>query len=333
MLDYKRFSSAWEDPDSPLQVQWSMGNICNWDCEYCPDYSKAGDSPWPNVNDCMNFLTQLFEHVKKIEKSVHIDLIGGEVTLHPNFKEIAQFINSNGYTLSIFSNGSRTTRFWEEVKDYLNTIVISYHPHSNTREHLVNVIDILMSSQKNDGEGTIPTVNFACVKNHIDEIIQMRNELYYYWEGRVNLELRLLRDKRGHKQFGQWHYDYSQEDIDKIMAPPPWHNEPVVKYFAPKPLPGEIKIEHLNGSITWHGLNDIIVGNMNSFKGMYCNIGRESIVVDFKGNVRTGYCQHGSAGHISNPNIQFSNNGEHVLCQQDKCFNLRDLQATKFVRT
>jgi len=66
---------------------------------------------------------------------------------------------------------------------------------------------------------------------------------------------------------------------------------------------------------------------------MYCNIGRESIVVDFKGNVRTGYCQHGSAGHISDPNIQFSNNGGHVLCQQDKCFNLRDLQATKFVRS
>ena len=71
---------------------------------------------------------------------------------------------------------------------------------------------------------------------------------------------------------------------------------------------------------------------MNIFKGMYCNIGRESIVVDFKGNIRTGYCQHGSAGHISDANINFPSDN-HVLCQQDSCFNLRDLQATKFVHT
>ena len=332
MFDYKRFSSYWEDPSSPLQVQWSMGNVCNWDCEYCPDYSKAGDNPWPDMNHCTNFLNQLFDHVNKIDKKVHIDLIGGEVTLFPQFKQLAEMINSNGSTLSIFSNGSRTVRFWEEVKDYLNTIVISYHPLSNTREHLTNVIDVLLSSNRNDGEGTIPTVNFACVKNYIDEIIAMRNELHYYWEGRVNLELRLLRDKRGHRKYGQWHYDYTQEEIDKIMAPPPWHNQPVDHYFTPTQQPGEIKIVHLNDSISWHNLNDIIVGNMNVFKGMYCNIGRESIVVDFKGNIRTGYCQHGSAGHISDGNINFPSDS-HVLCQQESCFNLRDLQATKFVKT
>ena len=181
MLNYQRFSSYWEDPESPLQVQWSMGNVCNWDCEYCPDYSKAGDNPWPEESHCTNFLNQLFDHVNKINKKVHIDLIGGEVTLYPSFKQLAQQINSAGSTLSIFSNGSRTIRFWEEIKNYLNTIVISYHPLSNTRQHLTNVIDVLLSSDRNDGEGTIPTVNFACVKEYIDEIIAMRNELHYYF--------------------------------------------------------------------------------------------------------------------------------------------------------
>ena len=111
MPNYQRFSSYWEDPDSPLQVQWSMGNICNWNCEYCPDYSKLGDNPWPVFENCENFLTQLFDHVKKIDKSVHIDLIGGEVTLYPQFKDLAKFINDNGASLSIFTNGSRTVRF------------------------------------------------------------------------------------------------------------------------------------------------------------------------------------------------------------------------------
>ena len=34
------------DPDRAVQIQWSMGNTCNFSCEYCPSILHDGTKPW-----------------------------------------------------------------------------------------------------------------------------------------------------------------------------------------------------------------------------------------------------------------------------------------------
>ena len=37
-------------------LQWSLGNTCNWSCEYCPTVLHAGDRYWPEYNNVISFL-------------------------------------------------------------------------------------------------------------------------------------------------------------------------------------------------------------------------------------------------------------------------------------
>ena len=50
---------------------------------------------------------------------MHWELLGGEVTTYNDFEEIIKRIAHNS-SVTIYTNGSRTTRWWEEAKDYLH---------------------------------------------------------------------------------------------------------------------------------------------------------------------------------------------------------------------
>ena len=53
---------------------------------------------------------------------MHWELIGGEVTTIPDFEEILQRLYDYKANVTVYSNGSRTVRWWEEARNYLQKL-------------------------------------------------------------------------------------------------------------------------------------------------------------------------------------------------------------------
>ena len=80
-----------------IRIQWNMGNSCNYSCEYCPPMLHNGTKPWLNKEQYINAISRLSTHYNALDKQTEYELIGGEVTVIPGFKDIVKCINQHNY--------------------------------------------------------------------------------------------------------------------------------------------------------------------------------------------------------------------------------------------
>ena len=52
---------------------------------------------------------------------------GGEPTMHPQFIDILKYLKSRNQWILVTTNGSRSTTFWKEAVQYINSINMSAH--------------------------------------------------------------------------------------------------------------------------------------------------------------------------------------------------------------
>ena len=131
------------DPDRPVNIQWSMGNTCNYKCTYCPPVLHNGSKPWISTELYIETIHKICKYYKEQNRHLHFELIGGEVTTIPGFEEILRTIADYNASIIVYTNGSRTVRWWEEAKNYLQGVVITYHPLTMDEEHLFEVVKVL----------------------------------------------------------------------------------------------------------------------------------------------------------------------------------------------
>ena len=131
------------DPDRAVQIQWSMGNTCNFSCDYCPSILHDGTKPWLTTDQYLDVVDKISQHYKRNNRYMHWELLGGEVTTIPGFEKIIKRIHSYNSSITIYTNGSRTLDWWEEAKEYLSGVVITYHPLTMDVQHLYDVVATL----------------------------------------------------------------------------------------------------------------------------------------------------------------------------------------------
>ena len=137
---------------------------CNLNCSYCFANEfvnkERADISLDNFKSAIEFLTRV--------DSAHIGLIGGEPTLHPQFKEIMELLieNSKVSGITVYTNGLLLDR-------YIHQIV---HPKVRV---LVNC-----NSPKYIGENA-----FCTMQENIDILMQE-----YYMKDRINLGINLFDD-------------------------------------------------------------------------------------------------------------------------------------------
>ena len=73
---------------------------------------------------------------------MHWELIGGEVTTIPDFEEILQRLYDYKASVTVYSNGSRTVRWWEEARNFLQGVVLTYHSLTMDKQHFKEVVDV-----------------------------------------------------------------------------------------------------------------------------------------------------------------------------------------------
>lgn len=134
------------DRDSPVNykhVEWKLHNVCNYDCSFCIPEFKSGNERWKSIDIYKAYVDQL--HTSASGKKVWILLSGGEPTLFPEFMDLCIYIKSKGMYVSVISNGSRSLRWWKELRDTnsLSCLYITYHSEQTSDyKHVSDVVNL-----------------------------------------------------------------------------------------------------------------------------------------------------------------------------------------------
>jgi organic radical activating enzyme len=115
-------------------------NACNFSCSYCSDYHRNGSLRWPQ--DWTPYL-ELIKKQKKRTKYVHIEILGGEPTLWPKFYEFIEAVSDENVFVEWGTNGSRTLRYWEQLKPQRAFVSFSWHSEYADDEHFYRAVEIM----------------------------------------------------------------------------------------------------------------------------------------------------------------------------------------------
>lgn len=92
--------TSFNDYSAPLFIAWQLNSACNLECLHCCE--EAGHSMPDELthSEVMDFCKQV------VDAGVpYMAISGGEPLLHPDFREIAEFLRDNKVSLKVETNG------------------------------------------------------------------------------------------------------------------------------------------------------------------------------------------------------------------------------------
>ena len=308
--------TATKNPDW-FRIQWNLSNVCNYSCSYCPAHLHDGSIPRLPRDVVLSFCEFLVNEIQiKRNKKIGILFTGGEVTQVPYFPEILKYLSDNNCHITVHTNGSRTLNYWKRVAPYINQMSISVHHESCDYTHLENLNTLVQEYDiANDYLFCIPPENFDA----------MWEKAYYF----VNNVTPCVYIKPLRKDFGPEWYDYTDEQWDLIKNTD-------FEYAGSMPPPRGTWSTSMKHDVLWSTgettvktSSEIQNANLHHWKGWYCNIGKEQLIIDFDGNVYGGQCKVG--GTLFNVYDNFKVIPDQpTICTQNTCDCRADMLIKKY---
>jgi len=328
-----------KDASHTIRIQWSLGNSCNFSCEYCPSELHNGSYPWRPIQEYIDAVDKFLPVFAEHKDHITIEFIGGEVTVMPGILELLSHIktNYNNVTTFMFTNGSRTVRWWNEAKHLIDEIVYSYHIDSLDYNHMIEVVEEIKDS-------IYCSFHLAGVEGKVHECDRIsylirdcfkQGSTQDYWNVNINVKTMLVKELNNRNaRMGQNFYDYTSDELfimqkqswlENPDAPPPDPNAPP----PPKPHPSDwlITFEYDDKTL-YYELDQIVNDKLNTFKGMKCSIGMEKFNIDMKGDVKSSWCGAKDYGNVYNDTFEMPE-PSGTVCPFDYCNNLSDIQISK----
>ena len=61
-MEVRRTGYKFEEFDRVLQIEWTLGNTCNYNCSYCLPVLHDNSFPWIDLDESIKFIDRLHEH-------------------------------------------------------------------------------------------------------------------------------------------------------------------------------------------------------------------------------------------------------------------------------
>jgi organic radical activating enzyme len=289
------------------RVAWKLSNVCNYNCDYCYSTEKDGSSPFIDIQTNKNVVDKLCEMYAG--ERILFNFTGGEPTLYTHLHELFSYIKqkNENHHISMFTNGSRTVRWWNDFLEVpvIDNIYFTFHQsHVRDIDKFVEVVNTIHDKEI-DG-----LIFFTCTDIDFDNTIQKFN----YIEEKVGIACHL---KKIHGPILN-NYDTNQSEILSIAR---IKNGKLADTKKKKSVINNFKhygkLFYNDGSI--EELNDpqeILVRGQNKFLGWKCNIGIERLVI-LVDKVERGRC--GVGGTVSSIYDDFKPIIEPVTCPRRIC--------------
>ena len=327
--------------DNNIRIQWNMGNSCNYECSYCPTILHDGSKPWLNTELYIDTIEKISTHYNALQQRTDYELIGGEVTVIPGFEDIIRKISEFNSTSTVYTNASRTVKWWSKAKHYMDNVILTFHPESQDKEHFEQVIDEIK-------DHVYLSINVAGISGHVDELgdwVETLRDRFkdcdknrYY---NISICVKTMYTKfLGRHSKQETYYQYTDSELEVLRRPG----------IKPKPMPQKTvestqdspqeSVEHVldtsnmtefiydDGKTIYVQNHQIINEGLNIFKGMKCHIGYESLNIDASGDIYSSWCGAKTFGNITQlDNWQLPKG--YTICPFDFCNNISDIAISK----
>lgn len=302
-----------------LDITYWPTDICNYNCDYCFPGSTDGINRYPK--DLTTLLTGfdiLFKAYSSLGKTKFKLSIagGGEPTLWPDLGEFCKKIKQlANVEIQITSNASRTIRWWEQYKTYIDSAALSCHHKEVDTDHFIAVADLLYEANV-EVTGQVLMDPFAW--NTCTEILEKLFTSKHSW---------FIQTK---EVIGHGPYLPSQKELLKNSHKRLMPSELLLKNIDQYQL---IKSVHIvNDEVKLSKVNTYILENQNNFKGWNCNLAQERIAIDSAGTIR-GSCGETIKDELNIYSPELSSmltNLGTVVCSRHQCDCPPDTHITKW---
>ena len=288
-----------------------LGNACNFACSYCPANLHDGSVRWQGVDEVVALYDAIRAHyAQRLGKQVWIQFTGGEPTMHPRIVELLEAASDRGFAVSLISNGSRTLRFWQKIRDHLDSVILTYHSEFVAHPHFLEIGRYL--------DQAMPVhVNVTMLPDRFDETYDRAVEIAETLPG-ATLSLKPLRE-----DFRDGLYPYSPDQLRRMEA---GIDVPGQKRGA---TPRGVMIARTaDGRDERTRANAFILRGSNRWRGYACNAGLESLRVKGNGQIYRAVCASG--GQLGRLGAPIALPTEPIRCDRDSCGCIADILITKW---
>ncbi len=239
---------------SDYSVTFRINNKCNLECDYC-HWHNGGNYDIKDIKDTIDKLYEFFE-VRQFNL-VTFYFHGGEPSFHPNIIQVLEYLRTKEIKTIIEFQTNLSLKSYKEIYDLVDVFDISYHYLELRDKNLLEMF------KKNIHD--LPKYKL----NHLDIMLENvpHDELdFFYSEIKEYLELPFTNSEM---IYGFCHYKYNDETQVKHMEFYNKYNKNEQIYYI---------------DCKEYTTNDLFKDGLNC-KGMNCNAGKETIVVNADGNV------------------------------------------------
>jgi organic radical activating enzyme len=290
-----------------FQLTWSINNICTNHCRYCPSTLHSGKNhhyEWQHAERFALALMDRHEHIQ-------LAIAGGEPTVSPWLKDLINLFLSRGHEVGVTSNGVRAAQYWTDCRpDY---VCLSYHAEYADHNWLVNAVKT---------HQLIPHTTARIMMDPLrwDQCVRAFNTLK---SSHLGVEAVRILDWGGNSQ----RVHYTEEQLAWLDRTPNQRPSP----FAHTKIDYSATVHYLDGRTEYASgpwANQLISQNGHYFTGWQCDIGVNSLFVQYDGSYRRGNCsQGGYVGRLNDPVLKWPT--ESVICELNFCHCTTDILTPK----
>jgi organic radical activating enzyme len=300
-------------------IEWSLHNVCNYDCGFCNHVSKGGNYRWLDNSVYLNAIDKFIDQAELENKKIYFMFTGGEPTLIPDFLDLLKHVKNRGHFTNLLTNGSRTLRWWQEAADAncIDNMWLSHHTEQGADVNLtVSIVELFKDLPTN-----ICTIVTA-PPSHFDE--SYRNHQYIVDNAVCTSSFRYIYLPQSTL------YNYTPEQLEILQKNTSVRSKRFEqeKKFHWIPFPWEkINLVFEDGTERIdHPTTYVSRGEANFF-GWQCSTGRDFLRIEHT-NIYRGTCkQDGKIGDILDENFGFATTD--TTCTIPRCNCIADFNQPK----
>ena len=130
-------------------IEWVIGNYCNFACTYCFDNSNLGTHKppvkWADAKLMIDNVVYLITEIKKSippAAQLQITFSGGEPTTYKHFPKICEVVKDMGIDIMLITNGSMPVKWWRKNMHLFDVVMLSAHTEFTNLDHLKEIIHL-----------------------------------------------------------------------------------------------------------------------------------------------------------------------------------------------
>ena len=309
---YKKLEHSNENAKNTIVVNWCITDKCNYRCSYCLPSLNRGINEPPDFDTIVKFCNSFVNRNKN--KKIYFEFTGGEITTWDRVLILVQFLKEyENVSVGLISNGSKNIKWWNEIKDYVDHVSLSFQPEFSKKESYIKLVDFLTGYMKVHCNIMMHPSYFEVCQDVAKSISENISN--------ASMALQpLLVD------FKDQLYDYSPEQLEVIDKQHELYASKI-KWTRSWPIYRGAMIKVYDDKKVVSSAHRFISDKTNRWTGWRCYAGVEQIVVDLDGNVWRGWCKEG--GILGNVRDEVDFNLEPIICQRDYCHCNFDIMCTK----